>query len=264
MTAAGRQFFANSLTALLLAALGLQCAWWFWRFAAPQGQLMVSAGAALPAADPAAARLLFGGNGTAKAATAGDIRLKGVYSADGRTLSNAVINLGGRDLVVSVGQEIQDKVTLAEVHADHILISRAGVRERIDLETFRTASAKGASSTAPTAGFRLNVVAAGNQSYRLSRQELNNVLQDPRQLQFTGRVGPAPGGGVRIDDSPANSLPDKLGLKTGDILTAINGQNVASPGDLVRFYQQFGTLSGLRVELKRGGAPMVLSYSIQP
>ena len=268
MTAAGRPYtknlVANALTTLLLAALGLQCAWWFWRFAAPQGSATVSSGTTLPAADPGLARLLFGGSASTKPSAGGDIRLKGVYAADGKTLSNAVLNLGGRDLVVSVGNEIQDKVTLAEVHPDHVLVSRAGVRERIDLESFRAPGGRATASSTPVAGFRLNVASTGSQAYRLSRQELNNVLQDPRQLEFTGRVGPAPGGGVRIDDAPANSLPAKLGLMTGDILTAINGQNLSSPGDLVRFYQQFGSLSLLRVELKRGGSPMVLTYTIQP
>ena len=58
-------------------------------------------------------------------------------------------------------------------------------------------------------------------------------------------------------------LADKLGIKTGDIITAINGQPVNSQGDLVRLYTQFGSLANIRAEVRRGGAPMMLSYSIQ-
>ncbi len=262
-----RLYVANTLSLLLVIALGLQCAWWFWQIAGrPSGSSEVPAIADTAGAiDPGVARQLFGGSGNATVAAESDIKLKGVYAADGRTLSEAVVNLGGRDQVVLLGKNISDKVSLAEVHADHIVISRAGARETIPLEKFRNgAGSAGRGNSSPAAGFRLNVASIGAQTYSLSRQELNNVLQDPRQLEFTGRVGAAPGGGVRIDDAPANSLPAKLGLRAGDIITAVNGQNIGSPGDLLRFYQQFGTLNSIRVEIRRAGAPSFLSYSIQP
>ena len=56
---------------------------------------------------------------------------------------------------------------------------------------------------------------------------------------------------------------EKLGIKTGDVITGVNGQPVNSQGDLVRLYQQFGTLSSIRAEVRRGGAPVMLSYTIQ-
>jgi len=264
MTESRRRWIAHALTSMLVVAFGLQLAWWFWQFAAPAAKSVDSANPAELAAsavDAGVARQLFGGSGAARTTAGSDIHLKGVYAADGKTLSAAVLNLGGRDLAVSVGNAISDKVTLAEVHADHIVVSRAGVRERIDLESYRSATRQ--TVAAAPGGFRLNVNSTGNQAYTLSRQELNNVLQDPRQLEFLGRIGTAPSGGIRIDDAPPNSLSGKLGLRSGDIITSINGQVVASPGDLARFYQQFGTLTAIRAEVKRGGVPMMLTYSIQ-
>ena len=82
-------------------------------------------------------------------------------------------------------------------------------------------------------------------------------------MAFTGRIGVAATGGVRVEDAPGGSLLDKLGIKTGDIVTGLNGQPVNSPGDLARLYQQFGTLTSIRAEVIRGGAPVMLSYTIQ-
>ncbi len=284
MTARQQQFIANSLSFVLVVAIGLQLSWWTWHFLAPAPRATAAADAA-PPVDVALARQLFGGDGsspaTALSAAPSDIHLKGVFAVDGKTLSAAVVNLGGKDTAVKLNQEMSNGAKLVEVHPDHIIVSRNGVNERVDLDTYRgsgTASVRTVASgygnnssrspgnlpAAPEGGgFRLNVYSPSKNSFSLSRQELNNVLQDPRQMEFLGRIGVAPGGGVRVDDASPNSLSNKLGLQAGDIISSINGQPVASPGDLARLYSQFGTLAQVRVEVKRGGSPLMLTYAIQ-
>jgi general secretion pathway protein C len=260
------QFVGTTLTIILIVALGLQLAWWGWHFLLPApitAAANPSTGAGLD--DIALARKLFGGGDAEPAAeaSASDIRLKGVFAVDGVTLSAAVVNWSGKDQAVRMGQELMKGATLAEVHADYIVVARNGGRERIELDKFRVAATTpNAQSRNPNAGFRLNVTAAGG-GYSLSRQELNTVLQDPRQMEFLGQIGVAPGGGVRVDGAGANTLAGKLGLQSGDVISAVNGQPVNSAGDLARLYSQFNTLSAVRVEVKRAGAPTVLNYTIQ-
>jgi general secretion pathway protein C len=261
------QFVGTTLTIISVVALGLQLAWWGWHFLLPAPTSIASnpsTGAGLD--DIALARKLFGGGDAEPAAeaSASDIRLKGVFAVDGVTLSAAVVNWSGKDQAVRMGQELMKGATLAEVHADYIVVARNGGRERIELDKFRvaTATTPNAQSRNPNAGFRLNVTAAGG-GYSLSRQELNNVLQDPRQMEFLGQIGVAPGGGVRVDGASANTLAGKLGLQTGDVISAVNGQPVNSAGDLARLYSQFNTLSAVRVEVKRAGSPTILNYTIQ-
>jgi len=277
-----QQWITLVLTALVIIVLGLQLAWWSWHFIAPgvtgDGS-NTSIGAGLePAADyKKLARQLFGGDGSTTIANTdapiaiSDISLKGVFAVDGKTLSAAVVNLGGKDQVVVLNQALPNGAKLTEVHADYIMISRSGIvgaGEKIMLDQFRSSKVAGSgigngNNNLANAGFRLNVATAGTNTYSLSRQELNTVLQDPRQLEFLGRIGNAPSGGIRVDDAPANSLSSKLGLRPGDIISNINGQPVNGTGDLARLYQQFATLSQVRIELKRGGAPMLLTYAVQ-
>ena len=113
-------------------------------------------------------------------------------------------------------------------------------------------------------GFRLNVSRTGTQSFAFSRKELDDALRDPNQLNYLGQIGAPPGGGVRMENAPAGSLAQKLGLQPGDIIRTVNGQRVASPGDLARLYQQFATLSLIQAEVQRGSATLQLSYAIQP
>ncbi len=263
------QLLSRMLTALLVIALGWQLAWWTWHFITPSLRNSTFTQSITAVPDVALGRQLFGDSGTVSssvsASSQGSIRLKGVFAVDGRTLSAAVLNVGGRDQAIRRGEELFAGTTLAEVHADYVVISRSGVRERIDLDRFESRGAKqmNAANAAPVTQFRLNVASTGTNAYALSRQELNGVLQDPRQMAFLGRIGNAASGGVRVEDAPSGSLLDKLGIKTGDIITGLNGQPVNSPGDLARLYQQFGTLTSIRAEVRRGGAPVMLSYAIQ-
>jgi len=73
-----------------------------------------------------------------------------------------------------------------------------------------------------------------------------------------------PGGGVRMEAAPPGSLAQKLGLQPGDVIKKVNGQAVASTGDLARLYTQFATTSAIQAEVQRGPATVQLSYSIQP
>ncbi len=259
------QFIATTAAYLLVGVLGLQLAWWGWHFFAPPHSVAPVSATNASNDDLSLARRLFGNETTATvepANTASEIRLKGVFAVEGKTLSAAVVNLGAKDQVVHQGEEISKGIKLTEVNADHIIISRNGVREQIALARYQP-GAVARTPVAASSGFRLNVASNSPNGYSLSRQELNTILQDPRQMDFLGRIGVAPGGGVRIDDAGGNTLAGKLGLKAGDIIASVNGQPVNSAGDLARLYSQFNTTASVRVEVKRAGSPTMLNYAIQ-
>jgi general secretion pathway protein C len=206
-------------------------------------------------------------------AAALNLRLKGVVAATGRRPASAIVNSGGRDQVVLIGQEIQPGLKLAKVHPDRIEIERGGVLETLPLDVVRTAGPRGATpgagaATLPGAGvarptFPLDVAANGNQ-FTFSRKRLDESLKSPAAMAATGRIGVAPGGGARVDDAPAGSLAQRLGFQAGDIIRSVNGQPIASPGDLARLYQQFATLNRIEAEVQRGAGTVRLQYAVSP
>jgi general secretion pathway protein C len=264
--AAPRSTLGTLVVVVLVVVLAWQLAYWTWVFVAPPAT--ASAPRAANDVDLAAVARLFGAappaaDGTA-ASTSG-LRLKGVVAPTPGTAASAIFSTGGgRDLSVFIDREVQPGVKLAEVHADHVIVSRAGIPERIDLDTRRSTAASSAQAPAPRQGaFRLNVAKNGPYSYALSRKELDDALRDPNQLGYLGQVGMPPGGGVRMEQAPAGSLAAKLGLQPGDIIRKVNGQAVAGMGDLARLYTQFNTISTITVDVQRGGEQLQLSYSIQ-
>jgi general secretion pathway protein C len=215
--------------------------------------------------DMAAIAKLFGAAppSSGVASTSG-LRLKGVVAPDAGPIASAIFSTGsGKDIAVFVEREIQPGLTLLEVKPDHVIVSRNGARERIELEAARSTAAASRGGVRP-GGFRINVARAGEASYSFSRKELDEALRDPNQLSYLGAIGMPPGGGVRMEAAPNGSLAQKLGLQPGDVIRKINGQPVAGSGDLARFYQQFATTSVINAEIQRGSQTLQLSYAIQP
>lgn len=257
-------WFGTLVTFALVLVLAWQLAHWTWVFVAP------APGATAPQAAPGvnlpAIAKLFGAAAPAgnPAVTSGSLKLKGVIAPDAGPAASAIFSTGaGKDLAVFVDRDVQPGVKLVEVKPEYAVISRGGARERIDLEAPRPAARSG-SATARVQGFRLNVAKSGANNYSISRKELDEALKDPNQLGYLGQIGVPPGGGVRMDAAPAGSLAAKLGLQSGDIIRKVNGQAVASTGDLARLYQQFATTSLIQAEVQRGTSTVQLSYAIQP
>ena len=256
--------FGTTLVVALVLVLAWQLAYWTWVFVAPPSASPAPTSA--PAdVDLAAIARLFGGSAPSVtgATTVDGLALKGVVAPTPGVSASAIFApRAGKDISVFIGEEVRPGVKLAEVLPDHVIVSRAGTRERIDLAEPHSA-AGGARLAAQARGFRINVSRSGTNRYSLSRKELDEALRDPSQLEYLGQIGMPPGGGVRLDAAPAGSLAAKLGLQPGDVIKKVNGQPVASPGDLARLYQQFATLSQIDAELRRGNATVQLTYQIQ-
>lgn len=248
----------------LVLALAWELAYWTWVFVAPPS--IASAARNADEVDLAAIARLFGASAPAaspSSAPSSGLRLKGVIAPTPGVAASAIFSTGsGKDIAVFIDRELQPGVKLVEVNPDHVVVSRAGARERIDLETRRAGAGPGPQGR--MAGFAIHVARSGANSFAFSRKELDDALRDPNQLNFLGQIGMPQGGGVRMEQAPAGSLASKLGLQPGDVIKKVNGQAVASSGDLARLYTQFGTLTSIQVEVQRGSATVPLSYAIQP
>ena len=135
----GRAALAQTLlvslaTLTAVVALAGVLAYWTWVWFAPAAVARVGADAG-PASRSDLAQGLFGAsaaNGVAAAPTAISIRLLGVAAAEGAQRGYAVVQLEGRQiLAVREGEELAPGILLAEVHTDHVILSRNGARESL-------------------------------------------------------------------------------------------------------------------------------------
>lgn len=79
-------------------------------------------------------------------------------------------------------------------------------------------------------------------------------------FRFAG-LGPA--GGLRLSRVRAGTLPDALGLRSGDELVSINDYKLADPEQALTAYARLRGAERLRLAVIRGGARTELVYFIR-
>jgi general secretion pathway protein C len=109
-------------------------AYWTWIWFAPRAEPRAEV-AVVESGSLGAAGLVFGRvdrNRNAAAPTGIAIRLLGVVAASGGRRGYAVVQLEAKQiLAVLEGEDVTPGLRLAEVHPDHVILDRGGVRETL-------------------------------------------------------------------------------------------------------------------------------------
>jgi general secretion pathway protein C len=69
--------------------------------------------------------------------------------------------------------------------------------------------------------------------------------------------------GLRLGVVSADSIPSALGLRTGDILVAIDGEPIKNLDQLLNFYVRLDQLSAVELSGTRGGKPLVRTLRLR-
>ena len=108
----------------------------------------------------------------------------------------------------------------------------------------------------------------GENSYTVDRSLIDKYLADLDSLGRMGRAIPhrGPDGqidGYRLSGIRRNSLGEKLGIRNGDIVHAVNGQALTSMQGAMSAYTSLQNESSFSFEVTRRGQKMKLDYSVQ-
>ncbi len=237
-------------------------------------------------ADPAALHLFGQSDGAQAPAQAAapppNFTLIGVIAARPGRPAVALLMIDGKPQALRPGDDLAAGWVLREVQADRVILDQGGARTELLLPAARNAvpnsggivpvgaapgvppGLRGNGPGAPMQPFKLEVQGLGPNHLGFSKAELSRGLQDPRQAASLGRATPAAGGGLTLDDVPSGSLPDRIGLHSGDVLRLANGQALNNLTDLPRLYQEFGSAAEVRLEITRAGQPTILQYTMRP
>ncbi|MCR4333338.1 MAG: PDZ domain-containing protein [Sulfuricaulis sp.] len=163
----------------------------------------------------------------------------------------------------AVGQTVTGDAELQAVYPDRVVIRRNGVLESLILEGAETTPTE--QGTPPAATYRPpaasgNIVQeTGTNRYMVEREQLAAQMRTPDFLRQATMI-PSKSGGFQVQQIQAGSLYEKLGLRAGDVIKAVNGQPINSAEDAVRLYQQIPNISAVQMEITRGGKPENLYY----
>ena len=171
----------------------------------------------------------------------------------------AIISDGGPARVFSVGDNVGG-ATLHSVYLDHVILDRAGVLETLQLPRQLAGSRPGPVARRGAGGDARTVAAVDN-IRRLVQQDPNILDQVMRTVASYDNVA-GKLRGFRAYPGRNRAIFNRLGLKPGDLVTAINGQPLDDPQRSQEVFNTIQSSDHVTVTLERGGQKQDLSLNI--
>src|SRR5271167_3809154 len=209
---------------------------------------------------------LFGvtaANGTQDPATAppssANLLLAGTIATQDPKHGVAIISdAGGPSKVYSVGDRVGG-ASLHSVYLDHVILDRSGALEILQLP--RKLLAGNGAATMRRPGGDPRTVAAVDNIRRMVQQDpgiLDQVMRTvPSYDNAAGKMR-----GFRAYPGRNRQIFNKLGLKPGDLVTAINGTALDDPQHSQEVFNTIQSSDHVTVTLERGGQKQDISLNI--
>lgn len=194
-----------------------------------------------------------------------DLTAVGVVVAGSPERSVAILRSAGRTRVVRVGESVFGGRLLAVV-SGHVTLMFDG--ERVDVRVSHGGPVEaGPAPTAPAAPSPRSepeeaphrVMKRDEMQKRLGL-EMNRIMSETaiRPVTEDGRVV-----GVRLTRVAQDSLLTEAGLRSGDVLTSINGTEIDGMATLISLWPRLQGASDLRAQGLRDGRPFSISLSLE-
>lgn len=220
------------------------------------------------------------------------LELQGVFAEDRGEQSAAIISQRGRPgQLYHIGEEVPGSATLVEVHSDHVVLRRAGVRETLHFpQPGEGVAARGAASYGGT-----ELIEAYEEPEQAYDEQYDSYVDEPYEeemlnddpasveelvdeyreeleedpsaaLQELGVSAVSDGAaeGYRIGDDLAQSpYLSQTGLQPGDVILSVNGRPV---GDLNQDRLELDNVlaqGSARLEVQRGNRRFFVTASLR-
>jgi general secretion pathway protein C len=172
----------------------------------------------------------------------------------------AIISDGGApSKVYSVGERVGG-ASLHSVFLDHVILDRAGSLETLLLPRQLAPTARTAAAVRPGTGDRRTVAAVDN-IRRMVQQDPSILDQVMRTVaSYDNAAGKLRG--FRAYPGRNRAIFSKLGLKAGDLVTAINGTPLDDPQKSQDVFNTIQTSDHVTVTIERGGQKQDITLNI--
>jgi general secretion pathway protein C len=169
----------------------------------------------------------------------------------------AIISAGGPSKVYSVGDNVNG-ASLYSVYLDHAILDRGGNLETLLLPRLLPS---GSQASARRIGASASTVAAVDNIRHLVQQDPGILDQVMRTVaSYDNAAGKLRG--FRAYPGRNRAIFNKLGLKPGDLVTAVNGQALDDPQHSQDVFNTVQNSDHVTVTIERGGQKQDISLNI--
>lgn len=173
--------------------------------------------------------------------------------------------------VYGINATVPGNATVKAIEWDRVILSHNGRDEILTLEEVKAVPGAVkpavAAAAAPAANGGSGIQQTSENEFTVPKAEVDSALENMSQLFTQIRAVPHFDGGqaigFRLFAIRRGSLFDRIGLKNGDIIRSINGNEMNDPGKAMALLQELRDTNNLDVDIIRNQQPQKLTYSIQ-
>jgi len=101
----------------------------------------------------------------------------------------------------------------------------------------------------------------------LQRSQIESAMENVTELMSQVKVRPhftdGKPDGIMLSSIKPRSIFRRMGLRSGDIITGVDGREIESVDDALQFYENLSSSSNLKLQLKRRGREQTIDYTIK-
>lgn len=169
---------------------------------------------------------------------------------------------GTRQDLYRIGDSIGD-ATVKMILREKVVLRVNGKDEILGIEETSGTQTAGRSSRIAARGRPRDIT----RDITLKRSQIETELKDVNNLLKQIRIRPHFKGGqpdgLILSGIRPRSIFYNMGLKSGDIIMAVDGKKIESVDDTVKFYQSLQSAYKVQLQLKRRGRLRTIDYSIE-
>lgn len=185
------------------------------------------------------------------------LRLKGVFMAEDRSQSSAIIEeIGKASEYFKIGDALPGNASLADVYTDRVLLNRAGKYETLYFD--EATSSKPIAKVTKQAPREQRDISTPEDFIQEATQRLSD---NPERALASVGLGLADNGGYVYQGN--NPMLAGMNLEKGDVIRSVNGHNlgdVQKDKEMMRSLYQQGSIE---VEVVRDGASFYVNYPLR-
>lgn len=192
-----------------------------------------------------------------------DLKLWGTVVGNGSASAYAIIEGPGarsrrsRQILYKPGDDVQG-ATIKKILREKVILSAKGKNEILRLVEPKSSGI----TRGPRAAYRQRNNQPIRQKRTLRRSRLQAAIRDIDQLQSQAKIRPR-SEGFQIYRIRSNSIFRRMGLRNGDIITAVGGRAITSVNDAYEIWRDLTAGRDTSVEFKRRGRTRIVDYRIR-
>jgi len=163
------------------------------------------------------------------------------------------------------GDSIQNAVVKL-ILREEVILNVGGKDEKLEIEKI-VASKGGRRSYAPGRVSGTGGRPTRAQKITLRRSQIEDAMENINDLMGQIKVRPhfenGVPSGLAVSSIKSKSIFRKMGLRNGDIITGVDGQQIETVDDALKLYENMMSTSSVAVQLKRRGKEKNIEYNIK-